>query len=220
MGSSIKDIYRKIKSLFYQKKNENRVVTFEESIQMGREHNFHGNNKVKDIKIGENSYVSYNSIIYHTEIGKYCSIGPNVVIGYGDHPIHMISTSPHIYLNNDLRDSDQIEATLKNHFKKVIIENDVWIGANVYIKNGVRIGNGAVIGTGAVVLNDVDDYEIVVGVPAKKMKMRFEKDVVSLLLQIKWWDLNRDKLKQFKNVLENPTVENLNFMKKNMNANE
>lgn len=56
----------------------------------------------------------------------------------------------------------------------VIIEDDVWIGANVTILKGVHIYTGAVIAAGAVVVNDVPKYSIVGGIPAKIIGKRFE----------------------------------------------
>lgn len=54
----------------------------------------------------------------------------------------------------------------------VIIEKDVWIGANCIITPGVTIGEGAVVGGGSVVTKDVPKNAIVAGVPAKLIKMR------------------------------------------------
>lgn len=215
MGNFIKKIKK-----FILKKNSNKNInelelSFEQLIELGKNPYFHGNNKVFNISIGEKSYVSYNSIIYHTDIGNYCSIGPNVVIGFGDHPINMISTSPHIYLNNLFYDKSETEEFLIPHFKKVKIENDVWIGANVYIKNGVKIGNGAVIGAGSVVVKDVGDYEIVVGAPATFLRKRFDEEVVKLLLKSKWWFLDIETLKKYKETLRYPDETNLREMIKN-----
>ena len=219
MGNLIKKIYTSSKKLFFFKKKENENLSFEELIELGKISSFHGNNKVRNISIGKNSYVSFNSIVYHTEIGNYCSIGPNVVIGYGDHPINMMSTSPHIYLNNRLFNSEEINDFLLPHFNKVKIENDVWIGANVFIKNGVRIGNGAIIGAGSVVLRDVNDYEIVGGVPSKLIKKRFEDSVINLLLEIKWWELDLDFLKCYAEVIKKPNEDDLIKMKINIQKN-
>lgn len=70
----------------------------------------------------------------------------------------------------------------------VIIGNDVWIGANAVILPGVTIGDGAVVAAGAVVAKDVAPYEIVGGVPAKRIRYRFDEDTIEKLLEIKWWE--------------------------------
>ena len=54
--------------------------------------------------------------------------------------------------------------------KIVVIENDVWIGANSIILPGVTVSKGAIIGAGAVVTKDVPEYAIVGGNPAKVIK--------------------------------------------------
>ena len=52
----------------------------------------------------------------------------------------------------------------------IIIEDEVWIGANVTILPGVRIGKCSVIGAGSVVTKDVEEYSIYAGVPARKIR--------------------------------------------------
>ncbi|MBX3164155.1 MAG: CatB-related O-acetyltransferase [Bacteroidetes bacterium] len=149
--------------------------------------------------VGKYSYVANNSIIHNCEIGKFCSIGPNVVIGYGEHPLSFISTSPVFYENPNMFGEDVYSPNSFNGKQKVIIENDVWIGANVYIKNGVTVGNGAVIGSGAVVTKSVPPYAVVIGVPAKIFKYRFSEEEIKKLLEIKWWNWDIDKIKKHKN---------------------
>lgn len=217
MGNFIEKIKKFLLQRIFNRTQKELKLSFEEKVELGKVNNFHGNNKVRNISIGKNSYVSYNSIVYHADIGDYCSIGPNVVIGYGDHPTNMISTSPHIYLNDLLFDVNETASILISHFNKVKIMNDVWIGANVYIKNGVKIGNGVIIGAGAVVLNDVEDYDVVAGVPAKFIRKRFDKKVIELLLEIKWWEIDFQTLKKYKDVLNNPTQIKLNEMIKKLN---
>ena len=56
--------------------------------------------------------------------------------------------------------------------KDVIIENDVWIGANVTILAGVHVGRGVTIAAGAVVNKDIPPYCIAGGVPAKPIKYK------------------------------------------------
>ena len=52
---------------------------------------------IYDVSIGRGSYVAQGSIITMTDIGRFCSIGPNLVCGYGIHPTNGISTSPAFY---------------------------------------------------------------------------------------------------------------------------
>ncbi|TFH43584.1 MAG: hypothetical protein E4H01_11855 [Lysobacterales bacterium] len=54
----------------------------------------------------------------------------------------------------------------------VLIEDDVWVGANAVILPGVNIGKGAVIGAGAVVTQDVDAFSVMGGVPARVLSRR------------------------------------------------
>jgi acetyltransferase-like isoleucine patch superfamily enzyme len=55
---------------------------------------------------------------------------------------------------------------------KVIIEDDVWIGANVMINKAVRIGKGSVIGAGSVITKSIPPYSIAAGVPCKVISSR------------------------------------------------
>jgi carbonic anhydrase/acetyltransferase-like protein (isoleucine patch superfamily) len=66
----------------------------------------------------------------------------------------------------------------------------VWIGNNVTVLDNIRIGHGAIIAAGAFVTKDVPDYAIVVGVPAKLIRMRFADEICNDLIMSEWW--NRD----------------------------
>ncbi len=68
------------------------------------------------------------------------------------------------------------------------IGNDVWIGENVTIIGGAKIGDGAIIGSNAVVTKDIEPYSINVGIPARKIKYRFQDNEINYLEKIKWWD--------------------------------
>ena len=78
--------------------------------------------------------------------------------------------------------------------KKVIIGNDVWIGINVSIMGGVTIGDGAIIGSHSLVTKNVEPYTIVGGVPAKKIRMRFNDEIISALIRYKWWNYSENKI--------------------------
>ena len=144
--------------------------------------------------IGEHTYIQHNTVLSDTvHIGKYCSIADYVAMGFGDHPMTTLSTSPFQYMNNDSKAFGDIDVPksnlIKRAFKDTNIGNDVWIGYRAFIKAGVTIGDGAVIGAGAVVTKDVEPYAIVGGVPAKLIKYRFDENIRNQLLDLKWWDL-------------------------------
>lgn len=154
---------------------------------------------LNNIDLGDYSYIAGNSQISNARIGKFCSIGPNFCCGLGIHPTNGISTSPMFYSvakqnGITLTKEDKIEET-----KQTVIGNDVFIGTNVTILDGVTIGAGVVIGAGAVVVNDIPDYAVAVGVPAKVVKYRFEKEKIEKLLQMRWWDWELSKLQSIEN---------------------
>lgn len=89
----------------------------------------------------------------------------------------------------------QIDAEGEIHkCKKVVIGNDVWFGKNVIVCNGARIGNGVIAGAGAVITSDVPDYAIVVGVPAKIIRFRFDEEQIKSLNKIQWWNWSDKKI--------------------------
>ena len=67
---------------------------------------------------------------------------------------------------------------LPEHDAPVIIEDDVWCGANVTILKGVTIGRGSVVAAGSVVTKSCAPYSIIGGVPAKLIKMRFTPEQI------------------------------------------
>jgi acetyltransferase-like isoleucine patch superfamily enzyme len=99
------------------------------------------------------------------------------------------------YINTNLLNGD---LKILKEIKKVSIGNDVWIGHNVIIVGNVTIGNGAILAAGSVVTKDVTPYSIVAGVPAKQIKMRFSKNVIEEIEELKWWNLSEEKLEEIK----------------------
>ena len=151
--------------------------------------------KISYVEIGEGTYLAPNSTVSVAEIGRYCSIGPNFLCGWGIHPTNGISTSPMFY-STVQQNGRTLSATNKiEERKKIIIGNDVFIGANVTVLDGVAIGDGAIIGAGATVSKDIPPYAIAVGCPIQVIKYRFSQDHIDRLLKIRWWEFSDEKLK-------------------------
>lgn len=149
-------------------------------------------NIIESTKIGAYSYTGMNTVIKHASIGKFCSISWGVSISGGIHNYNLISPHPFIHLKSFglVESGEEIEK------KKIIIGNDVWIGANATILPGIEIGNGAIIGAGSVVTKNVPDYAIAVGNPANVIKYRFCDEKIKLLKELCWWELPENIIKE------------------------
>jgi len=96
-----------------------------------------------------------------------------------------------------------------------VIGNDVWIGQNATILPGVHIGDGAIIGANSVVGSDAEAYTIVAGNPARVIRKRFDDELISLMLEWKWWDYSIEEINQFIPIL---TSSNLDMVKEKIAA--
>jgi len=146
-----------------------------------------------------------NNVLYHYPInndrliiGKFCSIacGAKVVFTSANHSMKSLSTYPFpIFFEEWGLDKEDVSTAWDNK-GDIVIGNDVWIGYEAVVLSGVHIGDGAIIGTRAVVTRDVPPYTIVGGVPAKKIRMRYNEETVGRLLQLRWWDWPPAKIKE------------------------
>lgn len=167
-------------------------------------------------KVGRYTY-GYEALLEHypiaAVIGRYCSINETARI-WNNHSLDCVTTHPMLdyrqfYSWDKQKEREEYVRRYGIHFdnadyensnirdnRPVVIGNDVWIGARVNILPGVHIGDGAVLAAGAVVVNDVEPYAIVGGVPAKKIKLRFSPEMVQQFLAIKWWDWTIEKIEE------------------------
>ena len=165
------------------------------------------NCSLSKIDFGSYSYVNESSSMGNIAIGRFTSIGPRFICGYGDHPTDFVTTSPAFYSTRKQCGVSFTETSQYDEQQQTIIGNDVWIGARVFVRDGVRIGDGALIAAGAVVVADVSDYAIVGGVPAKLIRYRFPEEVVRQLLELQWWNWSEDRLREAQPHLAQPDVE-------------
>ena len=110
-----------------------------------------------NIHIGDDVFINFGMTaldVVEIRIGNQCQIGPNVQLLTAVHPI---PGAPRAAL---LEAGDPIH-----------IEDNVWIGGGAIICPGVRVGRNAVIGAGAVVTKDVPENTVVVGNPARIVKV-------------------------------------------------
>ena len=145
---------------------------------------------LEKVVIDDFSYVSNNTCLANTMIGKFCSIGPFIQIGLAPHPKNpFVSTYPAFYskINSGCALSFRNDSIFDDSIRKTVIGHDVWIGSNVIIPGGISIGTGAVIGAGAVVTKDVQPYGVVGGNPARIIRLRFSEDEINMLLKSEWW---------------------------------
>lgn len=138
-------------------------------------------------KLGRFSYV-YNAHVSNTVIGAFSSIGPDVKIGgFGRHPMKWITTHPSFYSTKPPVKLAFVDKEYFEEFLPVTIGSDVWIGERAMILDGLNVGNGAVIGAGSIVTKDVLPYEVVAGVPAKRIRFRFSEEEIEMLEKNTWW---------------------------------
>ncbi len=111
------------------------------------------------VRVGDRSQLNPYVVIYgHVQVGRNAMIAPHVMLAGGGHK----------YQRNDIPMRDQGSSCKGG----IVIEDDVWIGANCVVVDGVRIGKGAIIAAGAVVTKSVEPFTIVAGVPAKPIDSR------------------------------------------------
>ena len=158
------------------------------------------NDFVNDPTLFEKNNVLYHYPINHDKlvIGKFCSIacGARFLFNSANHTISSVSTYPFpLFFEEWELDCKNVTASWDNK-GDIVIGNDVWIGYEAVILAGVTIGDGAIIGTRALVTKDVPPFTIVGGVPAKPIRKRFSEEIISSLLEIKWWDWPKERIAQ------------------------
>ena len=114
------------------------------------------NNAVGDVMIGDHTRIGlHNTIIGPVLIGSHVNLAQGITV----------TALNHNFEDFEKRIDEQGVST-----STVIIEDDIWIGANAVVLPGVTIGHHSVVAAGAVVTKDVPPHSLVAGVPAKIIK--------------------------------------------------
>lgn len=145
----------------------------------------------RQLQVGALTYIrSSCELINVKQIGRFCSIGNQVIIGQerAGHPLDWVSSHPFQYTGTALNYEGSGAAACIGH--------DVWIGREAIIMEGVRIGTGAVVAARAVVTADVPDYAIVAGSPARILRYRHSEALRAALLASAWWELPLEQLQR------------------------
>lgn len=106
-----------------------------------------------NIYIGDNSYFNYNTSLVDVaeiRIGDNVLVGPDCGFYTAEHPI-----------------DPYVRKVGVEFARKIIVEDDVWIGGHSVIKSGVTIGKGSIIGAGSVVTKNIPSGVIAFGNPCK-----------------------------------------------------
>jgi len=114
------------------------------------------NNAVGDLIIGDYTRVGLrNTIIGPVTIGNHVNLAQNITVSGLNHNFEDVNTP--------------IDLQGVSTFP-IVIEDDVWIGANAVILPGVTIGKHSVVAAGSVVGKSIPPYSVCAGIPARVVK--------------------------------------------------
>lgn len=162
-----------------------------------------------NVEIGEYTYYDDKAgpehflercVLYHFDtadrliIGRYCAIatGATFIMNGANHALGGFSTYPFHVFGHGWEEGVDLSSFASRGDTR--IGNDVWIGREATIMPGVTIGDGAIVGAKAVVASDVPAFAVVVGNPARIVRMRFDEETVKALLDIAWWNWDAAKV--------------------------
>jgi virginiamycin A acetyltransferase len=115
-----------------------------------------------DIVVGQHCYINPHCVFFS---GNGIRLGNDVLLAPG------VCVVPTNHAIADRNRPIRLQGFMPSK-GGVVIEDDVWIGANVTILDGSRIGTGSVVAAGAIVGHEIPAYEIWGGIPARKLRDR------------------------------------------------
>ncbi len=155
------------------------------------------------------------NVLYHygperLVIGRFCAFGEGVrfIMNGANHRMDGPSTFPFPIMGGSWADHMDLITGLPGR-GDTVVGHDVWTGYGVTIMPGVRVGNGAVVASGSVVVDDVPDYGIVGGNPARLIRTRYPEPDIARLLAVAWWDWPLDHLTTHLRTIMSGTIDDL-----------
>ena len=177
---------------------DHQIVNVQPAVELEPYTTYWGTSARNLVTMGAFSY-THSLLPLQVSVGRYTSIASGVRVMGEKHPHEWVSTSPVFYnrrLMMDTFEKDQHRPRIYHSHDyrpgPICIGNDVWIGENVTLGHGVHIGNGAVVASNSVVTKDVPPFTIVGGIPAKKIRDRFDHGIATELQELSWWDYAPD----------------------------
>lgn len=138
------------------------------NVRIGRGFEMQG---AENIYMGSDISINEHALFMCTRakviIKDHVMFGPRVTVITGSHRTDIVGR---------LMASVGNDEKLPENDQDIVFEGDNWIGTGATILKGVTIGKGAIVAAGAIVTNDVPEYSVVGGMPAKVIKMRFREE--------------------------------------------
>ena len=131
-------------------------------------------------KAGKSVYIDYN---VYFKFPWLVSVGDRISINRGVQFYPDYFSKSTITIGSDVRigpntcfyaSGHNVSSDLKYEHKgdKIVVGDNVWIGAGAIILPGVTIADNSIVGAGSVVTRDVAANSVVAGVPAKVIRQR------------------------------------------------
>lgn len=134
-------------------------ISLGNNVSFGMSNQIYAQGALGDAYLGIGNRCAFNSgVILTADCGGEIKLGDDVIVG----PNVVLRASNHQFSDKNLPIREQGHSA-----GKIVVGDNVWLGANTVILPDIAIGSGAIVGAGSVVTKDVEAFTIVAGVPAK-----------------------------------------------------
>jgi phosphonate metabolism protein (transferase hexapeptide repeat family) len=157
----------------------------------------HERARILNSRFDDYAYCDRYADIANTHVGKFANIAAFTRIGPTDHPLHTASCHHFLYRSGDYWDDAETDGAFMDAraARRTVLGNDCWLGHGAIVKPEVTVGHGAVVASGAIVTRDVAPYAVVVGAPARVLRLRQPPEIAERLIALAWWDWPHDRLR-------------------------